>query len=213
MSATAVITPTLNKEIALFRQGYSFIAGLDEAGRGAWAGPVVAAAVILPLDNPNLSSILDGVTDSKKLTARQREYWFEVIQDVALSTGVGVTSHKYIDRYRIIAATRRAMHQALNRLTRRPDYLLIDALRLPTLPLPQQAFPKADLTSLSVAAASILAKVSRDRLMVVLDKRYPAYSFASHKGYGTKKHQIAIAQYGPCAIHRLSFSPFQPRLI
>ncbi|RME49941.1 MAG: ribonuclease HII, partial [Caldilineae bacterium] len=136
--------PTLQKEMALHRQGFCFIAGIDEAGRGAWAGPVVAAAVILPLHLPDLPDRLRGVTDSKRLTPRRREALFETIQRVAVSVGVGVTAPRAIDRDRIIAATRRAMQQAVSRLAPAPHYLLIDALPLPDLPFPQHAFPKAD---------------------------------------------------------------------
>jgi len=199
--------PTLEKELALYKQGFCFIAGIDEAGRGAWAGPVVAAALILPLDKPDLLQILQGVRDSKKISPRKREELFELIQSAALAVGVGIGSHTCIDRRRIIAATRYAMAQAVTRLAISPQYLLIDHLPLPKLSIPQQAFPKADVTSLSVAAASIIAKVTRDRLMALLDARYPGYCFARHKGYGTKAHQEALARLGPCQIHRQSFRP------
>ncbi len=202
-------TPTLETELALYKQGYYFVAGIDEAGRGAWAGPVVAAAVVLPLANASLSQTLQGVTDSKKMTACQRERLFDVVQDTALSIGVGIGSHSYIDRQRIIAATRHAMRQAVSCLSKIPHYLLIDALPLPNLDIPQLAFPKADAISLSVAAASIIAKVTRDRLMLMLDEQYPGYGFSRHKGYGTKVHQAALAKLGPCRIHRYSFEPIR----
>ncbi len=199
--------PNLEKEQALLVQGFSFIAGIDEAGRGAWAGPVAAAAVILPLDNPALTRQLTGVQDSKKISSQKREDLFDVIHITALAVGVGVTSPAYIDRQGIIAATRRAMTQALSRLAIAPHYLLIDHLPLPRVSIPQHAFPKADAASLSVAAASIIAKVTRDRLMRRLDAVYPGYGFAQHKGYGTQAHQEALARLGPCKIHRHSFKP------
>ncbi len=199
--------PTVEKEQALYQQGFSFIAGIDEAGRGAWAGPVVAAALILPLDDLALTRRLVGVQDSKKISPKKRGELFSVIHTVALAVSVGVASHTYIDRQGIIAATRRAMTQAVRRLAIPPHYLLIDHLPLPHLSIPQHAFPKADATSLSVAAASIIAKVTRDRLMLQLDAVYPGYGFARHKGYGTQAHQEALARLGPCKIHRYSFKP------
>ena len=201
--------PTLDKEKALYKQGFSFVAGIDEAGRGAWAGPVVAAAVILPPDQANLAEVLAPVNDSKQMSPPQRERAFDLIQTVAMAIGIGVGSHRCIDRRRIVAATRQAMARALTNLSLPPDYLLIDALPLPSIPLPQQAFPKADSISLSVAAASIIAKVSRDRLMGLLDQRYSGYQFARHKGYGTKAHQAALSRLGPCPIHRYSFAPIR----
>ncbi|MEM7028256.1 MAG: ribonuclease HII [Chloroflexota bacterium] len=208
-------TPTLEKEQALLTQGFSVVAGIDEAGRGAWAGPVVAAAVILPAVMPNtaeenmLLAALNGVRDSKLMTAKQRLHLFSVVQETALAYGVGVASSTIIDQDRIISATRLAMHQAVSALTPPPDYLLIDALPLPDLPIKQDAFPKADQISLTVASASILAKVTRDQLMIDFDETYPGYAFAKHKGYGTKAHRAAIQQLGPCDIHRLSFAPFR----
>ena len=207
--------PTLAKEQALFQQGFSVVAGVDEAGRGAWAGPVVAAAVILPsvvagsAAETELFEALCGVRDSKLMTPRQRESLFEVINQTAWAVGVGVGSHTYIDQQRIVAATRRAMTQSVARLTLKPAHLLIDALSLPDLNIPQLAFPKADRLSLSVAAASIIAKVTRDRLMIQLDTSFPGYGFARHKGYGTKDHRAALSRLGPCKIHRHSFKPIQ----
>ena len=201
--------PTVEKEQALYRQGFYFIAGIDEAGRGAWAGPVVAAAVILPPNDSALPRRLHGVQDSKTVSPRKREELFDLIHAVALAVGVGIGSHTCIDRRGIIAATRHAMTQAVYRLEISPHYLLIDHLPLPQVSLPQHAFPKADATSLSVAAASIIAKVTRDRLMRQLDAVYPGYDFARHKGYGTKAHQAALARLGMCKIHRYSFRIMQ----
>ena len=202
-------TPSLCKERAIFEQGHAFIAGVDEAGRGAWAGPVVAAAAILPVHDSDLLDKLDGVRDSKQIVPQQRDELFDKIRLTALSLGIGIVPSAFIDRHRIIAATCRAMQQAIAQLYPVPTYLLIDALPLPGLKIAQQAYPKADATSLSVAAASIVAKVTRDRLMLEFDQRYPGYAFGRHKGYGTKAHRAALDELGPCPIHRYSFGPIQ----
>jgi ribonuclease HII len=199
----------LRKEIALFKQGYRFIAGLDEAGRGAWAGPVVAAAVILPVDSPGIVKQLKGLRDSKKLSPGRREQLFETIHHVALAVAVGQTSAAIVDDLNVVGATRCAMQQAISSLTQSPDYLLIDHLLLPAIDLSQQAFPKADNISLTVAAASVVAKVTRDRLMVAYHQTYPAYAFDRHKGYGTQIHRAALAHYGPCFLHRMSYEPLK----
>ena len=201
--------PHLQKEIALLKQGYHFVAGLDEAGRGARAGPVVAAAVILPLDQPQLSQILTGLDDSKKLTPRQREVYFEKIQNTAAAVAVGIAPPELVDEINVVQATRRAMEQALNQLSVTPAYLLLDHLRLPAVDIPQDSFPKADSISLTVAAASVVAKVTRDRLMVELSQQYPGYGFERHKGYGTLIHRKALQQLKPCVVHRMSYRPVQ----
>jgi ribonuclease HII len=201
--------PTLEIELALHAQGHHFVAGLDEAGRGAWAGPVVAAAVILPLDRTDLEHILNGVRDSKQLSPPARDAQYSVIQQAALGISIGVSAPAVIDRDGILPATRRAMRQALTRLPPSPAYLILDHLWLTDVSLPQHAFPKADARSLSVAAASIVAKVTRDRLMILLDERYPGYGFARHKGYGTAMHRAALAGLGPTPIHRMSFAPLK----
>lgn len=201
--------PTLEKEQFLYQQGFRLIAGVDEAGRGAWAGPVVAAAVILSPDRPDVLTALRAVRDSKQMSPHQREAAFDLIQDTALAVGVGVGSHTCIDHWNIISATRHAMRQAIANLSVPPHYLLIDALALPNLAIPQLAFSKADALSLSVASASVIAKVTRDRLMCLLDRHYPGYLFAKHKGYGTKAHQNALTTLGPCKIHRYSFAPIK----
>jgi ribonuclease HII len=202
-------SPTLEFELALHAQGHRFVAGLDEAGRGAWAGPVVAAAVVLPLDQAELGSALGGVRDSKQLSPATRETLFDVICQVAVGVGVGVSAPAVIDRDGILPATRRAMQQALSRLSPQPGCLILDYVRLTNVSLPQVAFPKADARSFSVAAASIVAKVTRDRLMGLLDERYPGYGFARHKGYGTAVHRAALANLGPTPIHRMSFAPLK----
>ena len=199
-------TPDMRQERALIRQGHALVAGIDEAGRGAWAGPVVAAAVILTAGAMRLAA-LRGVRDSKLLTPTQREALFPTIQELALAVGVGMASHQEIDALGIVPATRLAMRRAVEQLAPAPDALLIDALKLPDVPLPQRVMFHADTLCLSVAAASIVAKVTRDHLMMELDTQYPGYGFARHKGYGTQVHQQALAQLGPSAIHRISFEP------
>lgn len=198
--------------MALFEQGYSFIAGLDEVGRGCLAGPVLAAAVILPLQDENLVSHLAGVRDSKQLTAQAREHLYEVILHHALSIGIGVGSVALIDERNILQATKYAMKAALSQLTITPQALLLDALRLPDIPLPQRSIIKGDTLCLSIAAASIIAKVTRDRLMLYLHEQYPLYGFDQHKGYGTPAHLAALQQHGVTPLHRTTFSPIREML-
>jgi len=208
--AKAVITASLEYEQKLFAQGYRLIAGLDEAGRGAWAGPVAAAAVILPLDHDDLAQALAGVTDSKKLTPQQREALAPLIQSVAVGWGVGRATPQEIDEKGIVMATKLAMERAIRKLTQTPDYLLIDALELDERVMAadrQLKIIKGDERSLSIAAASILAKVHRDTYMVALDEQYPEYGFAGHKGYGTRQHRKTLTSHGPCRVHRQSFKP------
>jgi len=196
----------MRQERALIRQGHAHIAGIDEAGRGAWAGPVIAAAVILPIEARQLT-VLRGVRDSKLLSPARRAALFPTIHQIALAVGVGMASHVEIDALGIVSATQLAMQRAVESLSLTPDALLIDAVPLPDVPLPQRVLFHADTLCLSVAAASIIAKVTRDRLMVELDARYPGYGFAQHKGYGTRLHQQALTQLGPSAIHRMTFEP------
>jgi ribonuclease HII len=205
--------PTLDLELALLAQGYRFVAGLDEAGRGAWAGPVVAAAVLLPLERRDLRDALHGVRDSKQLAPSAREALYEVIRSTALAVGVGISAPRLIDRNGIVPATRRAMMVALAQLAVPPDHLVLDYIQLPLVPLPQTCLPKADARHLSVAAASIVAKVTRDRLMVFLERCYPGYGFAAHKGYGTLAHRAALDLLGPVRIHRQSFAPVRRRVM
>jgi len=185
--------------------GYRCVAGIDEAGRGPLAGPVVAACVMLPLGRRP-----DGLNDSKQLTPRQRETLFEAILSLARGCGLGVVSAPEIDRLNILRATHLAMRQALDALPAgmQPDLVLIDGLPVRPFPLDQVALVKGDSRSASIAAASILAKVTRDRLMCEYDALYPMYGFAAHKGYGSAAHLRALAEYGPCAdLHRRSFRP------
>jgi len=203
--------PTLKLEQAFWKEGFSIVAGLDEAGRGAWAGPVAAGAVILPRAE-DISEKLKGVRDSKRLTPRQRERLFSVIQRHVLSWGVGFASNIEIDGYGIVPATKLAMKRAISQLIPSPQALVIDAVQLKTVALPQLSVYFGDSISLSIAAASILAKVSRDRWMIATETRYPDYGFASHKGYGTRKHQIGLKVCGTCEIHRLSYKPIKAQL-
>lgn len=182
------------------RQGFSAIAGIDEAGRGPLAGPVVAAAVVLPENR-----LIPGVNDSKKLTAARRNALYDIIMSEAVSVGVGVSDSQTVDRINILQATLRAMEAAVNSLDISPDCLLIDGISKTALNVHQKTIKKGDSLSLSIAAASIIAKVTRDRMMEEYDREYPGYGFAGHKGYGSASHMSAIAVLGPSPIHRLTF--------
>jgi ribonuclease HII len=199
--------PHLSEEHKLYSAGHTRVAGLDEAGRGAWAGPVCAAAVVLPLDHPDLLSLLSGVRDSKQLSPKQREILLPAILEVAEAVGVGWAASSEVDSLGIVPATRQAFARAVSELDGQVDALLLDHLLLPGVRLPQHALPRADVHCLSVAAASIVAKVSRDRLMVALDSDFPGYGLAQHKGYGTRQHREALVQLGPSPIHRKSWRP------
>ncbi len=194
-------------EMRLWSEG-KVVAGLDEAGRGAWAGPVVAAAVILPPDPDLLAEALAGVDDSKRLSSAARDRLYDRIRAVA-ATAVGVVSPEVIDEIGILNATYRAMQAALAALPQQPDALLIDYIPRPLGDWPQQRLVRGEQASLSIAAASIIAKVHRDRLMAALDAQYPGYGFARHKGYGTRQHRRALDALGPCAIHRQSWAPIR----
>ncbi len=198
-------TPSFIEEEKLAAQGYRYTAGIDEAGRGALAGPVVAAAVILPrrLKAPWLNQ----VRDSKLLTPDKREYLFNHIYEVAVSVSVGIISHQIIDAQNILRATHLAMMQAIRQLSPEPDSLLIDYLHLPNVPLPQKGIVNGDGLCFSIACASIIAKVSRDRLMKEMDEAYPGYGLAKHKGYCTEEHIANLSRMGPSPIHRRSFHP------
>jgi ribonuclease HII len=195
-------------ERSLYQQGVEYIAGIDEAGRGCLAGPVVAAAVILPHE-----WTVWEVNDSKQLTESKREELFSRIQEQAVSWGVGIIPGTVIDQVNILQATYRAMEQAIAALDTTPQYLLLDAVTLENVQIPQRGIPKGDSLSISIAAASIVAKVTRDRLMIEYDKQYPDYGFARHKGYGTKQHLQAIVTHGPCPIHRKTFRGVKEYLI
>jgi ribonuclease HII len=182
------------------RHGYRVVAGIDEAGRGPLAGPVVAAAVVL---GPGVD--LPGVNDSKKLSPSVRDELYQTIMDRALAVGVGSSDQAVIDRVNILQATLLAMGQAVSQLALPPDYLLIDGISTIPLSIPQKTIKQGDSASISIAAASIIAKVTRDRLMEEYDRQYPGYGFAGHKGYGCASHLAAIAALGPCPIHRRTF--------
>jgi ribonuclease HII len=197
--------PDLSFELALWQAGLTLVAGIDEAGRGALAGPVAAAAVILPADQ-DMGMWLKGVRDSKLLTPRQRETVREKILQYAAAFGVGFSTSEEIDEIGILPATRLAACRALEQLSLSPAHILLDYIFLPEISIPQTALIKGDRRSLSIAAASILAKTARDALMRELDLSYPGYGLAVHKGYGTRAHRQAIQQFGACPIHRLSFT-------
>lgn len=198
-------TPPLHHEQVLWAQGKKFIGGVDEAGRGAWAGPVCAAVVILP-DDLQISIPLACVRDSKRMTPSQREVAAALIKQHALAWAVGFSSAAEIDQLGILPATRQAVMRAIQSLPVMPDFLLLDYIYWKELKNPHLMFPKGESLSLSIASASVLAKTSRDALMRELSITYPAYGFEKHKGYGTKMHQTAIASYGLCEVHRKSFS-------
>lgn len=186
-----------------FENKYSdlaYIAGIDEAGRGPLAGPVVAAAVILPKD-----IFLPFLNDSKKVTEKRRDVLFDEIKQNAIAYGIGIASNTLIDEINILQATYEAMREAIHALEKTPDVLLVDAVHIPDINIKQVGIVKGDAKSVNIAAASILAKVTRDRLMAEYDKIYPEYGFASNKGYGTATHIAALKEIGPCAIHRKSF--------
>jgi ribonuclease HII len=197
--------PSFAEEEIFRAQGYQRIAGIDEVGRGALAGPVVAAAVILPSDIN--APWLNEVKDSKQLTPAKREVLFHRIHEVAVSVGIGSVPHDFIDIRGIVKATRLAMKLAVDQLSPPPESLLIDYMRLPEVRLPQKGVTDGDNLCMSIACASIIAKVARDKLMVAFDRIYPGYGLAQHKGYGTRGHFACLSKLGPCPIHRQSFRP------
>lgn len=188
-------------ENELYESGIKYIAGIDEVGRGPLVGPVVTAAVILPKDFYD-----ERINDSKKLTEKKRELLYDVIMENAVSVGIGISSEDVIDDINILEATKKAMIEAVNNLSVKPQHLLIDAVKL-NVDIPQTSIIKGDAKSESIAAASIIAKVTRDRMMIELDKEHPEYDFKHNKGYGTKKHIEAIEKYGILKEHRKTFAP------
>lgn len=193
--------PDYEFEKAAVNSGFSCICGVDEAGRGPLAGPVCAAAVILPE-----GAVIEGLDDSKKLTEKKRERLYDIIKETAVAYNVAYGTLEEIETVNILEATYLAMNRAIEGLNVKPDFALIDGNRVPRgIKIPCETIVKGDSKSMSVAAASVLAKVTRDRLMLEYDKKYPEYNFKKHKGYGTKEHTELIKQYGPCEIHRLSF--------
>jgi ribonuclease HII len=202
--------PSFTEEKILKARGYRLIAGVDEAGRGALMGPVVAAAVIMPL---NFRARWKGrVRDSKQLRPVERETLSEYIQDTAVSVGVGISPHYFIDSHGIIEATRRAMISAISRLVPSPEYVLIDYMHLPEIQFPQKGIVHGDSLCFSIACASIIAKVTRDNIVKEMDAEYPGYAFERHKGYGTREHLECLRRKGPCRVHRRSFRPVREAL-
>jgi len=197
--------PSLDEEDKLKSQGYELIAGIDEVGRGALAGPVVASAVILP--HPANLPWFGLVRDSKKLSSRKRESLFDLINKEAIAVGIGIVPPQVIDSINILKATKLAMMQAVEKLSKQPNFLIIDRVTLSQCPIPQMGITRGDKLCLSIACASIIAKVTRDRMMEELDIKYPGYGFAQHKGYGTRNHISCLQKLGPSPIHRLYFAP------
>jgi len=203
--------PSFAEEKMLEAQGYRLIAGIDEAGRGPLAGPVMAAAVILPRDIE--TPWLNLVRDSKQLSPARRELLFHHIHEVAIGIGVGLADSEVIDGQGIVKATRLAMKLAVEQLKPPPETLLIDYMALPEVELPQKRITKGDSLCFSIACASIIAKVARDHLMVELDRTYPGYRLAQHKGYGTREHLACLCRLGPSPIHRHSFKPVRDIIV
>ena len=188
-------------EEKLYDEGFYNICGVDEVGRGPLVGPVVCACVVLPKDYYN-----EEINDSKKISEKKRERLFDTIMNDAIGVGIGISSEKIIDEVNILEATKLAMKEAINKCSVKPEHVLIDAVKL-DVDIPSTSIIKGDAKSISIAAASVIAKVTRDRMMYDLDKKYPMYELASNKGYGTKKHIEAIKKYGITKFHRLSFKP------
>ncbi|OGO18789.1 MAG: ribonuclease HII [Chloroflexi bacterium RBG_16_50_11] len=197
--------PSFREEKLLREQGYRYVAGVDEVGRGALMGPVVAAAVMLPENFK--AKWKSRVRDSKQLSPEEREYLYDFIKEAAITFGVGSVSNEDIDKLGIAKATRLAMIAAIEQLAPQPQYLLIDYVRLTESTLPQNGIVHGDSLCFSIACASIIAKVTRDRLVIEMDKEFPGYGFAEHKGYGTEEHLKCLREKGPCKLHRRSFSP------
>ena len=199
------LTDLKRYEENLYKEGLKYICGIDEAGRGPLAGPVVVGAAVMPRD-----SMLEFVNDSKKVTAKRRDKLYDEIKDTAIAYGIGIIPQEEIDELNILNATKKGLHTALGevieKLKTKPDIVIVDALReIDTFGITYESIIKGDATCYSISCASILAKVTRDRIMQEWDKIYPEYGFAKHKGYGTKEHIEAIKKYGPCPIHRKSF--------
>ncbi len=195
-------------EHELYEQGIRLVAGVDEVGRGPLIGPVVVACVILPQD-----FVLEGLTDSKKLSEKKREKFYDYIMEHALSVSLGIKDEKVIDDVNIYEATKLAMYEAIEKSPIQPEHVLIDAMKLEDLAIPHTSIIKGDAKSISIAAASVVAKVTRDRMMYELDQKYPEYGFKEHKGYGTKKHLEALEKYGILEFHRKSFAPVKKYVV
>ena len=195
------LTNLKQMEKVFYDKGIKYIAGIDEAGRGPLAGPVVVASVIMPEN-----SMIEGVNDSKKVSEKRREKLYDIILEEAISYGIGIIYQDEIDKINILQATKKGLTEAVEQMKIKPELIMVDALTgIDTLGIPYQSIIKGDAKCYSISAASIIAKVTRDRIMREWDKVYPEYGFASHKGYGTAKHIAALKEYGPCEIHRKSF--------
>lgn len=206
----ALTTASLQIEEACWKVGCKHVVGIDEVGRGTWAGPVAAGAVCLPSGRTDILTILEGVRDSKQMTPRQRERLVSHIKDTAIAWGIGIASSVEIDTYGIVPATRLAMKRALEATAIKADYLLLDSIKWDDPEhVPYQSIVRGDSLSLSIASASVLAKVWRDDYMRQLDAVFPVYHFGQHKGYGTAQHIAALHEYGACTEHRLSFAPLR----
>ena len=208
-SGVSPLDPDLSEEAALQRGGFSRIAGVDEAGRGAWAGPLVAAAVILPPPHEAPTDFLVGVRDSKQLTPARRDSLFDAVNAAARAVGIGAVSADEIDLLGLTAANELAMVRAVRDLAVMPDFVLVDCFTLKSLDMPQRGLVRGDQRSLSIAAASIIAKVHRDRWLEQLAEAYPGYGFEQHRGYGAQVHQRALRERGPTPVHRLSYAPLR----
>jgi ribonuclease HII len=204
--------PDLQFESSLWLAGKTIVVGIDEAGRGAWAGPVTAAAVVLPHNQPDLLNRLHGVRDSKLMTALQRDHWAEIIQESVTAYSIGWATCEEIDLLGILPSTRLAMQRAVDGLGLGVDHLLIDAVKLPAIPVGQTSLIKGDMRVLSIAAASVIAKTQRDRFMKLLEEEIPGYGFARHKGYGTRFHRESLAKLGISIQHRKSYAPVRALL-
>ncbi|MFQ5943300.1 MAG: ribonuclease HII [Anaerolineales bacterium] len=203
------VQPNLDRELELMEHGHRCIAGIDEAGRGALAGPVVAAAVILPLDRFDLARALSEVRDSKQLTSSARDRCDEQIRELAIAVGIGEASAKEVDKVGLMPATLASMQRAVEALEPTPSFLLIDHIGISALDIDQEPITRGDQSVLSIAAASVVAKVWRDKRMIELGERFTGYGFQRHKGYGTAQHRQALESLGPCPAHRRSYAPVQ----
>lgn len=203
MSKKQEISDLLAYEKELYNNGYTLIAGTDEVGRGPLVGPVVAAAVILPKNYQ-----LDGLNDSKKLSEKKRDKFYDIIMEDAISVGIGIIDEKIIDKVNIYEASRMAMIEAIRKLDVKPEYVLTDAMPM-DIDIPSKSIIHGDALSLSIAAASVIAKVTRDRMMIELDEKYPMYGFAKHKGYPTKEHIANVMKYGVLDNYRLTYKPIK----
>ena len=205
-----MIYPNIKEEQILREIGYSYVAGIDEAGRGAWAGPVVAAAVILrPLNEIDSFGVFKDLKDSKLLSKKKRDKLFDIVSKKSFKIGVGIIDREIIDREGILVATKRAVLKGIEIVQEKLDFALIDAINFESFPVGYKAIIKGDKKVLSIAAASVIAKVTRDRILENFGKKYPGYGFENHKGYGTKEHQQAIDELGVCELHRKSYAPIQ----